>query len=94
MIKIVERYRGMKTPKGHDLCVDERENEIVIWYLFWGEYHGMNAHHHMGVARIRDEDGRYVVGWLRGTEQESYRTEIFTSLEKLFSALDVEIAKR
>lgn len=92
---IAERYRGKKTGKGHELKVDERENEIVIWYLFWGEYQGTDNYHHLGVARIRREGDAYlVVTWLHGTEQEANGRDRFANSEDLFSALDAEIAKR
>ena len=92
MNKIIEKYQGMTTPAGHELRVDEiDEQKIIIWYLFWGEYQGIDDHHHMGVARIREENGKYFVEWLRGTEQVPYQTETFTNSEDVFSALDARI---
>jgi hypothetical protein len=93
-MEIAEYYRGKKTGKGHELRVDERQNEIVIWYLFWGEHEGIDNHHHMGVARVRREGDAYLVGWLRDTQQRPYRNQRFANSDDLFSALDAEIAKR
>lgn len=94
MKKIIERYKDMKTPKGHELRVYEKDNEIALWYLFWDEYRGVDNHHHMGIAKISYEDDKYVVGWLRNTDQEPYRMQSFTNINDLFNALDEEIAKR
>jgi hypothetical protein len=94
MEQIVERYRHKKTGNGHELKVDKLNNEVLIWYLLWGEYQGNDNHHHMGLARICYDTGIYLVGWLRGIEQESYSKQPFADLEDLFLALDAEIAER
>lgn len=94
MDTIVNRYKSAKTPKGHELRVDEKGNEIIIWYLFWGEYAGVDDHHHMGIARVRAENDGFVIGWLRGIEQQPYKTERVMDLNELFAKIDAEIKTR
>ena len=91
MKEIVERYKGKTTPKGHELRVDEKQNEAILWYLYWGEYQGVDDYHHMGIARIRREGNQYVVGLLRATEQQPYTTRSYSSAEEMFAELDREI---
>ena len=45
MEKIETRYKDMKTGKGHEIRVDLRKNELILWYLYWGEYQGVDDHH-------------------------------------------------
>jgi len=94
MDEIVQRYRGTKTPRGHELRVDERGHEAIIWYLFWGEFAGVDGHHHMGIARVRSSGSGFVIGWLLGTDQEPYRSEQVTDLKELYARIDAEIANR
>lgn len=94
MDKIVQRYKGAKTPRGHELRVDERGDEVIIWYLFWGEYAGVDDHHHMGIARVHAIENGFKIGWLRGTDQEPYQTEQVTDLSELYAKIDTEIENR
>lgn len=92
MEKIETRYKDMKTGKGHEIRVDLRKNELILWYLYWGEYQGVDDHHHMGIARISKDGDTFVVGWLQGTDQKSHSTDRYTDRKKMFSALDEKIA--
>jgi len=94
MQEIVERYRGKTTPKGHELSVDEEPNEATLWYLYWGTYQGVDDHHHIGIARIKREGDRYVVGLLRGVEQRSHTMRFYSNAEEMFAELDREIETR
>ena len=94
MKEIADRYRGKITESGHELRVDERNGEIIIWYLFWGEYQGVEDHHHMGIARIRRERDQFVVDFLRGIDQHPHTTRRYPSTDGLFADLDEEIASR
>lgn len=94
MDEIVQRYRGTKTPRGHELVVDMREHEAIIWYLFWGEHAGVVDHHHMGIACVRSIGSWFVIEWLHGTDQEPYRSEEVTNLKELYARIDTEIANR
>jgi len=94
MEEIVRRYRGVRTPAGHELRVDLRDNEVVLWYLFWGEYRGVDDHHHFGVARVRRDGSKYVIGWMHGTEQEPRHTELVSGMDDVFKKLDDEISRR
>lgn len=94
MDEIVKHYRDSKTPHGHELRVDERDDETIIWYLYWGEYGGVDDHHHMGIARVRSAGSGFEIGWLHGTDQEPYRTEQVTDLKELYAKIDAEIANR
>ena len=94
MDDLVARYRNAKTGKGHELRIDERPVSTLLWFLFWGEYRGVDDHHHMGIADVSQKDNAYIVGWFQGTEKTPFQTQEYPTLETLFSALDEEIAKR
>ena len=94
MRAIVERFRGRTTGSGHDIRVDETPGVAVVWYLFWGEYQGVDDHHHMGIARVSWRENAYFVGWLQGTEQEASDESVFNTVEEMLSALDQEISRR
>lgn len=94
MEDILARYGNAKTGTGHELRVDERSGGAMLWFLYWGEYRGVDDHHHMGIAHVSQKDGVYVVGWFRGTEKTPFRTQEYPTLETLFPSLDEEIAKR
>ncbi len=87
---VKELCKGRTTGKtGHDIEVDDRSDKgrIDIWYKLWDEYKGV-------IARVKKENGTYSVGWLRETEQEPFRTDQYSSEQKMLDALDREIAKR
>ena len=93
---IKELCKGRTTGKtGHEIEVDDLSDKgrIDIWYKLWGEYKGEDDLHHMGIAQVKKENGTYSVGWLRDTEQEPYRTDQYSSEQKMLDTLDREIAK-
>ena len=92
--EITKRYKGKTTGKGHDIRIDESKNGLILWFLYWGEYEGVDAHHHMGIAYISKSQNGYSVGWLKGTEQQPYSTDEFSTIDDLFTALDDAIAKK
>jgi hypothetical protein len=94
MDDLLARYRNTKTGKGHELRVEERSGGTMLWFLYWGEYRGVDDHHHMGIAHVSQKDDAYTVGWLRGTEKTPFQTQGYPNLDALFFALDEEIAKR
>lgn len=63
----VTRYANKTTKKGHVVKVDVTETSASLWYLHWGEYKGVNDHHHFGIARITNFGDRYRVEWFEGT---------------------------
>jgi hypothetical protein len=94
MKAIAERYRNQKTPKGHDLRVDEVGDGCIIWYLFWGEYRGVDDHHHMGIAKVRRSGEGYELGVLHGLQQEPDDYEAVQDFDALVARLDEEVARR
>ncbi len=94
MDEIVKYYQNSKTSKKHDIRVDKCDHEIILWYLFWGEYGGVDSHHHMGIARICSNKNGFKIGWLKGTELQVYKSEQVTDLKELFNKIDAEIANR
>jgi len=94
MNEIIQRYKDTKTPRGNELRVDENGDETIIWYLFWGEYAGVDDHHHMGIARVIPTGNGFKIGWLRGTDQKPYESEQVKDLNELYATLDSVIANR
>ena len=94
MDEIVKRYHGVRTPGGQELRVDVRGQEATIWYLFWGEYQGIDDHYHFGIARVRPDGTGFVIGWMQGTEQEPYESDRVQDLNALIAKLDSQIASR
>jgi hypothetical protein len=94
MQTIIDRYKGTRTPKGHDLRVDENPDGVTIWILFWGEYEGLDDHHHLGVARVRRERGKLALGVYRGKEQEPSTTRLYDSEEEVVAEIDKLVAQR
>jgi hypothetical protein len=94
MNELLERYRGKKTGTGHDIRVDERRDGITLWYLHWGEYQGVEAHHHLGIARVKCNEQGYWLGAMRGLDRQPVELKPFSSLELLCSELDRLIAAR
>lgn len=94
MDEIIKRYGGAKTFRGYELQVDEYRSGVIIWYLFWGEYAGVDGHHHMGIACIRAIENAFEIGWLSGTDQSPHRTERIMDLNELFAKIDTEIKNR
>lgn len=94
MQEVVDRYRNRNTRSGFGLRVDDKNGELVIWYMHWGELNGVDAHHHMGIARIRKQGNKYAVGWFRGEDPMEYKTDHYASEAALYQALDQEIENR
>lgn len=88
MQEIIGRYQGKKTAQGHELRVDGDQEQAVIWFLYWGEYQGVDAHHHVGIARVRRDGAGYRVGWLRGTETRPYDETDYAGADEMFAAID------
>lgn len=94
MKELVERYSDKKTGKVHEVRVDEEGDRVVLWYLYWGEYRGVDDHHHMGIAEVRETKQGYTLGFLHGTEQRPDQFRNLASIHEVFAALDEEIARR
>jgi hypothetical protein len=94
MDQVIKRYVGKTTNEGHELRVDEKLGQVTLWFLYWGEYQGSDDHHHIGIARIKREGNAYIVGWLRGTQNQPFDESKYNSEEELVFALDAAIARR
>jgi len=92
---IVERYKGQSTGKGHEIRIDPaRDGSVMLWYLFWGEYQGVDEHHHMGIARIRAEGDSYIVDLYEGNSQEPFEMRKCRDRDSAFAVIDAEIARK
>ena len=94
METIIAKYRGKTTPKGHELRVDESTNQIIIWYLHWGDYKGTDAHHHMGIAIVRFDTQGYSVGTLNGTETSPRSWQTCNNPDDVITQIDKVVAER
>ena len=91
---IARHCRGKSTGSGHEIRVDEHGDELIIWYLHWGKYRGVDGHHHLGIARVRRHGDEIALGLLEGTEQAPHKTQTFGSISEACVALDNLIASR
>ncbi len=89
---IHDRYSDMKTPSNHEIKVDTTGNCVTIWYLYWGEYKGVDAHHHFGIAKIEIVTDSLSIGWFKGTEQEPSSHNNYPTIDDAFSAIDKRIS--
>ena len=93
MQTIIDRYKGKRTSKGHFACNDDPDG-LTIWNLFWGEYEGVDVHHHLGVARVRREKGKLALGVYRGKDQDPSPTRQYDSEEEVVAEIDKLVAQR
>jgi len=92
---IVERYKGRSTEAGHEVRIDRaRDGSVMLWYLLWGEYQGLDDHHHMGIARVRAGGGCFTVDLYEGNCQEPVETRQCRDSEGVFAVIDAEIARK
>jgi hypothetical protein len=95
MDALIHHFKGQKTASGHDVQAHKRDVRVLVWYLYWGEYQGVDRGHHMGIAVIaKKADSSYEVGWFRGNEQRHFRTSEYATEEAMIEAIDAEIATR
>ena len=83
----ITRYANKTTNKGHVVKVDVTEMSASLWYLYWGEYKGVNDHHHFGIARITNLRDRYGVEWFDGTNTVPVSTDSFSTIEDVHLAI-------
>jgi len=87
MKQIADRYKGKKTPKGHELRVEWVDAEATISYIV-GAPDGTDTH--LGIAHV----GREGDGWVVRFESRPHETQRYSNREGLYAALDEEIATR
>jgi len=94
---IKTRYLGRKTGRGHDIIINpvpHNSNAVMLYYLFWGEYQGIDDHHHMGIARIRATGTRYAVDLFAGNEPQPYDTKEYSDIDTALAIVDAEVTKK
>lgn len=92
---IIKHYEGKRSQRGHEVRVNgSPRGGLLVWFLHWGEYQGIDAHHHVGIARVEQDGDTYRVGWFRGTEQTPFDETEYTDLERMFADVDAAIETR
>jgi hypothetical protein len=66
------KFDGFKTKSGHDLRFDISDNNMVIWFLHWGDD---DKHIKVGIARIEKVDSKYIVKWFSDNETNPWFKE-------------------
>lgn len=94
MREIARKYEGTSTARGHEIRVDHRPGEVELWYRYRGELDGVHGGHHMGIARVQKQADVYIVGWLRGTAERAYESQVYWDIHQVYGSLDKIIALR
>ena len=91
---IANQLAGQKIPLGHGVRIDRDRETLTLWVLHWGRYRAVHDHHHIGIARIEELNGKFIVQWFTGTSQTHGAENEFDTPEELLESVKKAIANR